>query len=189
MLQRWTAETHMRRWNFNAADPDSNLLLNRDVSRWNRDVSPFQLQSCDCGKTLQKFKHKSTKNMSEPRQKMPSSTLPKKIHRTEIRKYPPANPPKNLENNPPKTKFLISDYIQKTIRTFEEFPPFLRKTLPSFAEIAQSHCCSCAARGARPVGHRRTWSWKWAPQVTGLTNKKWWLNQNKIGFIRIYTDN
>ena len=33
MLQRWTAETHMRRWNFNAADPDSNLLLNRDVSR------------------------------------------------------------------------------------------------------------------------------------------------------------
>lgn len=113
MLQRWTAETHMRRWNFNAADPDSNLLLNRDVSRWNRDVSPFQLQFCDCGKTLQKFKHKSTKNMSEPRQKMPSSTLPKKIHRTEIRKYPPANPPKNLENNPPKTKFLISDYIQK----------------------------------------------------------------------------
>ena len=83
----------------------------------------------------------------------------------------------------PKQSSLYPIISKKTIRTFEEFPPFLRKTLPSFAEIAQSHCCSCAARGARPVGHRRTWSWKWAPQVTGLTNKKWWLNQNKIGFL------
>ena len=157
MLQRWTAETHMRRWNFNAADPDSNLLLNRDVSRWNRDVSPFQLQFCEClnhnlcnldSEWFRVVLHKSFKSPKiapkiqtqihkktcpNSAKKMPSPALPKKMHRTEIRKYPPANPPKNLENNPPKTKLIVS---KKTIRTSEEFPSFLRKTLPSFAEIA-----------------------------------------------------
>lgn len=146
MLQRWTAETHMRRWNFNSADPDSN---NRDVSRWNRDVSPFQLQFCDClnhnlcnldselccinplnpWNLLQKFKHKSTKNMSELRQRMPSPTLPKKIHRTEIRKYPPTNPPKNLENNPPEN--ILQLYPKNQSGHSRNFHHFSGKRCPA----------------------------------------------------------
>ena len=61
--------------------------------------------------------------MSELRQKMPSPALPKKMHRTEIRKYPPANPPKNLENNPPKTKLIVSKKNNPDIRGISIISP------------------------------------------------------------------
>ena len=56
------------------------------------------------------------------------------MHQTEIRKYAPANLPKNLQNNPPKTKLIISQKnIPENHRRIASLVWFIGGPVPIFS--------------------------------------------------------